>query len=89
VFDYFGDPTVSIQVTVSGTVTWTVQQTLDNVNDTSITPTWFSHPDTNLVSQTGSRQGNYAYVPAAVRLNVSAGDGTATMTVIQSGAPGD
>jgi hypothetical protein len=38
-----------------------------------------------MVAQTINRQGNYAYVPAAVRLLITSGTGTATLTVIQSG----
>lgn len=84
VLDIHGRPDVSLQVVVSGSVTWTVQQTLDSLWDIS-NPTWFSHPDPNMVAQTINRQGNYAYVPAAVRLLITSGTGTATLTVIQSG----
>lgn len=83
--DIHGRPDISLQVVVTGTVNYTVQQTLDNVFDTAITPTWFDHPDTNLVAQTVNRQGNYAYVPAAVRLVVASGSGTARLTILQSG----
>jgi hypothetical protein len=86
--DIHGRPEISLQVAVTGSVTYTVQQTLDNVFDPAITPVWFDHPDTNLVAQTVNRQGNYAYVPAAVRLNVTAGAGTARLTVIQAGITG-
>lgn len=83
--DIHGRPDISLQVAVTGTVNYTVQQTLDNVFDPAITPVWFPHPDTNLVAQTVNRQGNYAYVPSAVRLVVSSGTGTARLTIIQSG----
>lgn len=83
--DIHGRPDISLQVVVTGTVNYTVQQTLDNVYDTTVTPTWFDHPDANLVAQTVNRQGNYAYVPAAVRLVVNSGSGTARLTIIQSG----
>ena len=82
--DIHGRPEISLQVVVSGTVNYTVQQTLDNPFTT--TPTWFDHPDTNLVAATANKQGNYAYVPAAVRLTVNSGSGTATLTVVQAGA---
>lgn len=80
--DYHGLPQISLQVVTSGTVNWTVQQTLD---DPASSPTWFNHSDTNMVSQTGNKQGNYAYVPRAVKIVVNSGDGTATLTVIQAG----
>ncbi len=83
--DIHGRPDISLQVVVTGTVNYTVQQTLDNPFDSTLTPTWFDHPDTNLVAQTVNRQGNYAYVPAAVRLVVNSGAGTARLTIIQSG----
>lgn len=85
VLDYYGRPEVALQVVVTGSATWTVQQTLDNVLDANATITWFDHPDTNMVAQTVSRQGNYAYIPAAVRLRQTAGAGSATLTVIQAG----
>jgi hypothetical protein len=84
ILDIHGRPDVSLQVVVSGTVTWTIQQTLDNLWDIT-NPTWFSHPDANMVSQTVNRQGNYAYIPSALRLLVTSGTGSATLTVIQSG----
>lgn len=83
--DIHGRPEISLQVAVSGTVNYTVQQTLDNPFTTAV-PTWFDHPDVNLVAQTVQRQGNYAFVPAAVRVTVNSGTGTATLTIVQSGA---
>lgn len=84
--DIHGRPEISLQVVTSGTVTYTVEQTLDSPFDSSVTATWFPHPDTNLVSATSSKQGNYAYVPAAVRVTVNSGSGTARLTIIQAGA---
>lgn len=86
--DIHGRPEISLQVVVDGTVDYTVQQTLDNVFDPASTPTWFPHPDTNLVAQTVNRQGNYAYVPAGVRLVVNSGSGTARLTIVQAGITG-
>jgi hypothetical protein len=83
--DYFGNPNVSLQVVVTGTVNWTVQQTLDNPNAEGVTPTWFNHPDANMVAQTVGRQGNYAYIPVAVRLQQTSGSGSAALTVVQAG----
>lgn len=84
--DIHGRPEISLQVAVDGTVNYTVQQTLDNVFDSSITPTWVNHPDTNLVAATATKQGNYAFVPAATRIVVNSGSGTARFTVVQAGA---
>ncbi len=86
--DIHGRPEISLQLDVTGTATCTVQQTLDNPFDSTITPVWIDHPDTNLVGATSDKQGNYAFVPAAVRLVQTAGNGSARLTIIQSGILG-
>ncbi len=84
--DYMARPQVSLQVDVTGTANWTVQQTLDNVFDIAAgSVTWLDHPDTNMVAQTVDRQGNYAYTPFAVKLILNSGDGSAKITIIQPG----
>lgn len=88
VMNTHGLPMVSLQVVVTGTVSYTVQQTLDNLFDSTITPTWFDHPDTNLVAATASKQGNYAYVPFGVRVTVNSGTGSARLTAIGAGIGG-
>lgn len=85
IMDYHGRPEVSLQVVVSGTANYTIQQTLDNPNAAGVTPTWFNHPDANMVAQTINRQGNYAYIPVAIRLVQNSGSGSATLTVVQAG----
>jgi hypothetical protein len=87
-FDIYNRPECSLQVVVTGTVSYTVQQTLDNIFDATVTPTWFDHPDSNLVSATTNKQGNYAYIPSAVRLKLNSGTGSATLTAIQAGIYG-
>jgi len=87
-FDIFNRPECSLQVVVTGTANYTVQQTLDDIFDPAITPTWFDHPDTNLVAATASKQGNYAYIPAAVRITLNSGSGSVTLTAIQAGIYG-
>ena len=84
--DIHGRPDVSLQVAVTGTANWTVQQTLDDPFTTAAgSIVWFNHPDANMVAQTVNRQGNYAYIPAAFRLQLASGTGSAKLTVIQSG----
>ena len=85
VLDYYGRPEVSLQIVVTGTVNYTVQQTLDNPLEAGVTPTWFDHPDSTLVAQASNRQGNYAYIPVAVRLRLNSGSGSAVLTIVQSG----
>jgi hypothetical protein len=87
--DIYNKPEVSLQVVVSGTVNWTVQQTLDNTYLTEPeSVTWFDHPDANMVAETANRQGNYAYVPFATRVTLNSGTGSVTYTVVQAGITG-
>lgn len=86
--DIYSRPEISLQLDVTGTVSCTVQQTLDDVFDSTITPVWIDHPDTNLVAATADKQGNYAFVPRAVRLVQASGAGSARLTIIQAGIRG-
>lgn len=89
ILDPYGYAPVALQVVVtSGTPNWTVQQTLDDPNDPSVTPTWLDHADTNMVAQTANRQSNYSFAPYAVRVVINSGGGSVLMTVIQSGGAG-
>lgn len=68
----------------SGTLTYKVQHTFDNIFDTSITPTAFDHA--SITGKTASFDGNYAAPVRAVRLTVTAWtSGTVTLTVVQGG----
>lgn len=88
---YAATSPISIQATASGTVSYTIQQTLDNPTSFSNTAltlsnmTWVNHPDANLVAATGTVQGNYAYQPAFARILLNSGTGTVTGTFIQAG----
>jgi hypothetical protein len=76
-------------VIVSGTPTYSVQHTFDNVFDPSYNPstgTWFNQPD--MTAQTTSVDGNYAFPVSAIRLNVTAGTGVVALTVLQAGVMG-
>lgn len=85
VLDYYGRPEVALQAVVTGSATYTIQQTLNNPLDAADTLTWFDHPDSNLVGATTSKQGNYAYAPIAVRIKQTAGAGSVALTVMQAG----
>ncbi len=85
ILDYYGRPEVSLQVVVTGTATWTVQQSLDNPLTAGATVTYFDHPDPNMVAQTVNRQGNYAYTPVALRIRQTAGTGSVRLTAVQAG----
>ena len=85
VLDYYGQFGVALQVVVTGSATYTIQQTLDNPLTEGATITWFNHPDTNLVAQTVNRQGNYAYNPVALRVQQTSGSGSVRLTALQVG----
>lgn len=89
ILDSFALAPTALQADVSGTVNYTIQQSLDNpakVGYTSVT--WVDHPDTNVVSATADKQANYAYVPVATRITLNSGTGSVKYTVIQaSGTP--
>jgi hypothetical protein len=77
----------SLEVDVSGTVNWTVQQSLDDPSVVGfVNTTWINHPDTALVAATGAIQGNYAYIPTVTRvvLNSESGAGFITYDVLQA-----
>ena len=79
---YISPFNVGFGVVATGTVTYTVQHTFDNVQ-TVASPVWFSHP--TIAAKTDNQDGNYAFPVAAVKVLVTAGTGTATMTLIQAG----
>lgn len=74
---------LGLQVVQTGTATWSVQCTMDNIFDSTVTPTAIAVPapmDTGTTSDSGA-----STVPCrAVRLNVSSWtSGDVTLTVIQ------
>lgn len=77
---------IGLGVTVSGTVTYSVQYTFDNTLADGFDPTvanWTNHP--SLTAQTTAKDANIAYPVMGIRLNVTAGTGTATLAIIQAG----
>lgn len=88
--DHYVSPfNVALNVVVSGTVTYTVQYTFDDVFAANFNPStanWTNHP--SLTAQSVTKDSNIAYPVRGIRLNVSAGTGTATLTIIQAGGGG-
>jgi hypothetical protein len=87
-FDDWAPAPVSIQCNASGTVNYTIQQTLDDPNSATnpVTPsavTWIATSDTAGVGATGSIQSNYAYVPIFARVLLNSGTGSVTATFLQ------
>lgn len=86
--DDYGLPVVTLQVDVSGSVTYTVESTLNDPNGANYKgptawPSWIAHPV--LAAQTTTKQDSYAAKPKAIRLTVTTGTGTANLTAIQAG----
>jgi hypothetical protein len=66
----------------SGTATYTVEHTFDDVFDATVTPVAFSN--TGISAATTNKDGNYAFPVRAVRLNITAGTSpVVTMTILQ------
>jgi hypothetical protein len=77
---------IALGVTVTGTITYTVQHTFDDVFAVGFDPstaTWFNHP--TLAGDTANEDSNYAYLPRGIRITTSAGTGTAALTIVQMG----
>ena len=77
---------VGFGVAVTGTVTYTVQHTFDDVYAAGFAPasaTWYNHP--TVVTQSASADGNYAFPVRGVRVNITAGTGSVIATLLQAG----
>lgn len=89
-FDRYAKGGVAIQLVVTGTVNYTLQQTLDDPNSTvnPVLPqnmTWFSSADTAVVAVTASAQTNYMFPPVWARILLSSGTGSVAGTFVQGG----
>lgn len=86
--DTFQNPfNIGVGCVVSGTATYTVQHTFEDVTDPAFNPataTWFDN--SGLTAQTGNANGNYAYPVNGISVNVTAGTGTVTVYLLQAGA---
>lgn len=92
--DAYANGEIALQVTVSGTVSYTIQSTLDDPNNpqnpATITPygvTWVSSADTTVVTATATAQSNYLMPPRYIRalLNSQTNPGFIVATFIQPG----
>lgn len=89
--DSFAPAQVSLQCTVTGTVNYTVQQTLQSPNDVTnlVAPAsvvWVNSNDANVVNTALTAQSNYAYAPVMVKVTLNSGAGTVSMVVQQLSA---
>lgn len=80
--DYISGAT-SFAVNMTGTLTYSVQVTNDNVFDPTVTPQWSDY--TGMSGKTASSNTAFSGAYRAARLNVTAyTSGSATLTVVQS-----
>ena len=70
---------ISVGVVITGTISIDVQHTLNDVFDSSVTPTWADHA--SLAAITASADGNYAYPVTAIRLLVNSLTAGATVSL--------
>lgn len=88
--DHYVSPfNVGLNVVVTGTITYTVQYTFDDVfapGFSAASANWTNHP--SLTTQSATKDSNIAYPVRGIRLTTSAGTGTATLTIIQAGGGG-
>ena len=68
------DVRISYAVSLSGSATYTVQHSLDGI-------TFFDNSDNS--AQTTAQDGNYVFPVRSIRIDVTAGAGTATLHVRQ------
>jgi hypothetical protein len=77
---------LGLGATVTGTITYTVQYTFDDVFAANYNPSsgnWVNHP--TLTAQTTSKDSNIAYPVSGVRIISTAGTGSVTLTIIEAG----
>lgn len=87
--DPWAPSAVAIQLTVSGTVDYTLQQTLDDPNDptspvAAAAVTWVDSADSSVVGASTTQQTNYAFAPRYARIKINSGTGTVTGTFMQA-----
>ena len=80
---------ISIQCSVTGTVSYTVQQSLQDPNGIAdiVAPAnmvWLDSADTNVVAATATKQSNYAYQPLLARVVLNSGTGIVSSVFTQA-----
>ena len=88
--DEYSLPQTSIQVTVSGAVNYTVQQTLQDPNSPTnpVLPyqiNWVNSADPAVVNSSATAQSNYTYVPLWAKVTLNSGAGSVSAVIAQSG----
>lgn len=89
--DSWANNNVGLQVSVTGTVSYTVQYTYDDPND-PVNPVslanvnWFNSADTNVVNASASKTSNFAYAPTYARVVLNSGSGSVRAVFAQYGS---
>jgi hypothetical protein len=91
---YISPANISLNVVVTGTITYTVQYTFDDVfaagyNPNAGSANWTNHP--TLAAKTATADSNISYPVRGIRVISPASpssSGTATLTIIQGGGAG-
>ena len=86
--DSWANAQSAIQVTVTGTATYTVETSMDDPNDATspvafASMTWVNATDANIVAKTATASGVLAVTPIFVRIKQTAGNGSTKMTIAQ------
>ena len=88
-FDDFAPSNISIQCNVSGTVSYTIETSLDDPDDPHNpvavgSMTWIETSDTAGVNASTAIQSNFLFAPKYARIKLNSGSGTVTATFLQS-----
>jgi hypothetical protein len=89
-FDEYSTFPTAIQVTVTGTVSYTVQQTLQDSNNPFGTPiqpyqlTWINSADPAIVAAVASAQSSYTYAPIFAKVVLNSGSGSVSAVFSQN-----
>ena len=89
--DSWAHAQVALQCTVTGTVNYTVQQTMQDPNSPTnpVLPyaaVWLNTSDAAAVNAITSIQTNYGYAPIFARVTMNSGSGSVSATISQLGS---
>lgn len=85
---YVAPANYALAVIITGSPTYTVQHTFDDVFSPTFTEagaTWFDNDAAALVGATTNQDGNYAFPPTATRVRITAGTGSVVFDIVQAG----
>lgn len=84
---YLNPTNIGLSVDITATATFTVEHTFDDVfaeDFNPVTAVWYPHP--TIAGDSANVDGNYAFPPSAIRLNIAANTGIVNFNVVQAGA---